>query len=171
MTADFRQELWTPEQTLVETQLGTLELERPDHFRWEYQGPSKLTIVADGKKLWMYDVDLAQVTVAPLDESVASSPARLLSSGGAVRDGFNVVDTYARDGLEWVKLTPKAAGGDFSSIAIGFHDRAPERLELVDGLNQVTKIELENVHVNPKIDSSEFVFQPPAGVDVIGSGG
>ena len=55
----------------------------------------------------MYDVELAQVTVAPLDESVGSSPAMLLSGDRRVRDGFDVVQHYSLDGLDWVKLAPK----------------------------------------------------------------
>ena len=66
----------------------------------------------------------------------------LLSGDRSVRDGFDVVETYTVDGLDWVKLEPKAAGTDFTSVLIGFNGTAPQRLELVDGLNQVTRIEL-----------------------------
>ena len=45
------------------------------------------------------------------------------------------------------------------------------QLELVDGLNQVTRIELENLAVNPDVADSTFEFKPPAGVDVIGGEG
>lgn len=170
LTADFRQELWSADQRLLETQTGTLSLERPNRFRWKYAQPNELLVVADGKKVWMYDVELAQVTVTPLDDSIASSPALLLSGDRSVRDGFDVVQTFAGDGLNWVKLAPKVTGGDFSSVSIGFAGKVPRRLELVDGLNQVTKIELENLVVNPALPGTEFDFTPPAGVDVIGNG-
>ena len=68
----------------------------------------------------------------------------LLSGDRSVRDGFDVVQTYNADGLDWIKLVPKNGGADFSSVLIGFKGKAPQRLELVDGLNQVTRIELEN---------------------------
>ena len=98
----------------------------------------------------MYDVELAQVTVAPLDDTVGSSPAMLLSGDRDVRDGVRRRATPTRvDGLDWVKLAPKAGGSDFTSVLIGFSGSAPRRLELVDGLNQVTRIELENLVVNP----------------------
>jgi outer membrane lipoprotein carrier protein len=168
LTADFQQALWTADQRLLETVTGTLALQRPNRFRWSYREPTELLVVADGRQIFMYDVELATVTVAPLDESIASSPAMLLSGDRGVRDGFNVVETYERDGLHWVKLEPKAAGTDFMSVLIGFNGRAPQRLELVDGLNQITRIELENVVVNPDIDGTAFEFRPPEGVDVIG---
>jgi outer membrane lipoprotein carrier protein len=171
LTADFKQELYGTDQRLLETETGTLSLERPNRFRWSYVSPTELLVVADGTKLWMYDVELSQVTVAPLDETVGSSPAMLLSGDRGVRDGFDVVQTYTRDGLDWVKLAPKAAAPDFSSVLIGFEGNAPQRLELVDGLNQVTRIELGNVVVNPDIADTVFEFRPPPGVDVIGDQG
>ena len=171
LTADFKQELYGADERLLETQAGKLSLQRPNRFRWSYAKPSELVVVADGKKLWMYDVELAQVTVSPLDDTVGSSPAMLLSGDRDVRDEFDVVETFTRDGLEWVKLAPKAGAADFRSVTIGFEGTAPRRLELVDGLNQVTRISLANVAVNPDLSDSVFEFIPPAGVDVIGGKG
>jgi outer membrane lipoprotein carrier protein len=171
LSADFRQELWTADQRLLETESGTLALERPNRFRWSYVEPVELLVVADGAQLWMYDVELEQATVAPLDESTASSPAMLLSGDQRVRDSFDVVQTYTLDGLDWVKLAPKLDGTDFTSVLIGFDGSAPQRLELVDGLNQVTRIAFENVVVNPDLADALFEFSPPNGVDVIGGEG
>ena len=168
LTASFTQRLYGADQRLLETESGTLSLERPNRFRWSYQQPTELVVVADGEKLWMYDVELAQVTVAPLDETVGSSPAMLLSGDRRVRDGFDVVKNYSADGLDWVKLEPKTDAPDFASVLIGFDGKAPQRLELVDGLNQLTRIEFANVVVNPELADGTFEFRPPAGVDVIG---
>jgi outer membrane lipoprotein carrier protein len=170
LTADFRQELWTADQRLLQTETGTLSLQRPNRFRWTYMNPTELTVVADGSKLWIYDVELEQVTVAPLDSTVGSSPAMLLSGDRNVREGFDVVQTYTLDGLDWIKLAPKAPGSDFTSVLIGFIGTAPQRLELVDGLNQVTRIEFANLAINPDLADGTFRFEPPVGVDVIGAG-
>jgi chaperone LolA len=171
LTADFTQELYSADQRLLETETGTFSLARPNRFRWSYVEPTELVVVADGEKLWMYDVELAQVTVAPLDETAASSPAMLLSGDRGIRETFNVVKTYALDGLDWVKLAPKADASDFVSVLIGFQGNAPQQLELVDGLNQVTRIQFANVVVNPELADSVFRFDPPVGVDVIGNEG
>jgi len=170
-TADFTQETYGADGRVVETDTGTLSLARPNRFRWSQTAPSELVVVADGKKLWTYDVELAQVTVAPLDDTVASSPAMLLSGGRDVRDGFEVVQTDARDGLDWVKLVPKTRGSDFTSMSIGFDGKSPRRLELVDNLNHVIRIALANVAVNPELADAVFEFKVPAGVDVIGGKG
>jgi outer membrane lipoprotein carrier protein len=170
LTADFRQELWTADQRLLETATGTLSLKRPNRFLWHYVEPIEQSVVADGQELWMYDVELAQVTVTPLEDSSTSSPAMLLSGDRAVRDGFDVVRNFSVDGLQWVELKPKLEGTDFTSVRIGFNDSTPERLELVDGLNQVTRIEFSGVVVNPDLADAVFDFEPPPGVDVIGGG-
>jgi outer membrane lipoprotein carrier protein len=171
LTADFKQELWNADQQLLQTETGSLSLKRPNRFRWTYVDPTELVVAADGAQLWIYDVELAQVTVAPFDDSVGASPAMLLSGDRNVREEFEVVQTYAADGLDWVKLVPRAGGSDFTSVLIGFSGAAPRRLELVDGLNQVTRIELDNLEINPALADDLFELDVPAGVDVIGGEG
>jgi len=95
----------------------------------------------------------------------------LLSGDRNVREEFEVVETTTADGLNWVKLAPLAGGSDFGSVLIGFSGTAPRRLELVDGLGQVTRIELDNLDVNPEIADKLFELEVPAGVDVIGGEG
>jgi outer membrane lipoprotein carrier protein len=171
LTADFKQELWTADQRLLQTETGSLSLKRPNRFRWTYVDPTELIVVANGTRLWIYDVELAQVTVAPFDNGVGASPAMLLSGDRNVRDDFEVVQTYNADGLDWVKLAPRVGGSDFVSVLLGFSGTVPRRLELVDGLNQVTRIELDRLDVNPELADDLFELDVPAGVDVIGGEG
>lgn len=175
LTASFEQELWSADQELIQTDVGSLSLERPNRFRWTYRNPNEpgnpvqLVVVADGTRLWIYDVELEQVTVTPFDD-VGTSPAMLLSGDRTVRDEFEVVATHTLDGLDWIKLEP-TGGSDFASVSIGFSGAEPRRLELVDGLGQVTRIELDDLVVNPAIDDHVFELDVPEGVDVIGGEG
>ena len=169
LTADFKQELWTDNGRLQQTDTGSLSLKRPNRFRWTYAAPSELVIVADGEKLRIYDVELKEVTVTPFDDTVGASPAVLLSGDRNVREDFEVVQSYTLDALDWVKLEPRGAS-DFSSIAIGFSGNEPRRLELVDGLGQITRIQLDNLVVNPEIADDVFKLDVPPGVDVNGEG-
>ena len=181
LQADFKQELWTGDQRLLQTDTGTLSLKRPNRFRWTYDDEpadddsaaseaAKLVVAADGTRLWIYDVELEEVTVTPFDDTVGPSPAMLLSGDRDVREEFDVVDAYAADGLDWIKLEPTGSS-DFSSVLIGFRGTEPRRLELVDGLGQVTRIELDNIVVNAQIDDSVFALDVPAGVNVVGDEG
>ncbi|HSC15641.1 MAG TPA: outer membrane lipoprotein chaperone LolA, partial [Gammaproteobacteria bacterium] len=169
LTASFKQELWTEDEQLLQTDTGTLSLKRPNRFRWTYDAPAELVIVADGAKLWIYDKELAEVTVTPFDDSVGASPAVLLSGDRNVREDFDVVRSYTLDELDWIELEPKTAS-DFSSISIGFSGNEPRRLELVDGLGQVTRVVLDDLAVNPEIADDVFHLDVPSGVDVNGEG-
>src|SRR5688500_13371700 len=42
LTANFKQELWTADQKLLQTETGTLALKRPNRFRWTYVEPTEL---------------------------------------------------------------------------------------------------------------------------------
>jgi chaperone LolA len=177
LTADFEQELWSSDQQLEQTDTGSLSMKRPNRFRWVYEAPNdegelvpSLVVGADGERLWIYDVEIAQVTVTPFDDTVGASPALLLSGDRNVRDEFEVVDAFESEGLDWIKLEP-IGSSDFSAVTIGFSGTEPRRLELVDGLGQVTRIVLDNLVVNPEIGSDVFELDVPAGVDVIGGEG
>ena len=168
LRAEFQQELWTSEGRLIETAAGTLWLKRPNRFLWNYREPFEQLVVADSENLWIYDVELGQVTVSPLNDPIAATPAMLLSGDQAVREGFDVLESFAADGIEWVRLVPKLEGTDFRNVLIGFRAGLLASLELVDGLDQVTEIEFGEVEVNPEISDDSFEFTPPEDVDVIG---
>jgi outer membrane lipoprotein carrier protein len=177
LTATFEQELWTADQKLLQKDGGSLSLKRPNRFRWTYEDPTErdedstqLVVAADGTRLWIYDVELEEITVTPFDDTVGASPAMLLSGDRSVREAFDVVDAYSFDGLDWIKLEPTGSS-DFSSVLIGFAGKEPRRLELVDGLGQVTRIALADLVVNPEIADEAFELDVPDGVHVIGGEG
>ena len=71
LTADFKQELWTRRSTAAANRDRHAVAAPPEPFPLDLRAAdASSTVVADGKKLWIYDVELAQVTVAPLDSTV-----------------------------------------------------------------------------------------------------
>lgn len=149
---------------------GTLVMQRPGRFRWDYQQPYEQQIVADGKQLWIYDVDLEQMVVKPLDEALGDTPALLLSGSGNLEERFVVEELSDADGLAWVKLTPRQPDTGFIELRLGFDTRHLRRMELTDGFEQVTRLVFSDVVYNADIDPAAFHFEPPPGVDVIGQG-
>ncbi len=55
-------------------------------------------------------------------------------------------------------------------MLIGFSGNAPRRLELVDGLNNLTRISLDNLDINPELADDVFELDVPDGVKVLGAG-
>ena len=166
--AQFSQELLDGDGNLVESASGTFSLKRPNRFLWSYAQPFEQQIVADAANVWIHDVELAQITVSPLDGAIASSPAMLLSGDGEVRDGFEVTESFRDGPIDWIRLTPRERGVDFRLVQVGFDAGELAALILVDALGQVTSIEFHDVMVNPDIEDEFFEFNPPAGTDVIG---
>jgi outer membrane lipoprotein carrier protein len=168
LQADFRQLLKDGQGRVIEESQGKLAIQRPDRFRWDYREPHEQVIVADGKKLWLYDVDLEQVTVRPMEQSLAGTPASLLSGGEGLRSNFSVQSTESKGKGTVLTLKPKRDDTDFKSVRIRFIGKELDGMELADKLGQTTTLEFTSVRRNAALDGGQFQFKPPEGVDVIG---
>ncbi len=144
-----------------------MALARPGRFRWDYREPAQL-IVSDGTTVWLYDADLAQVTVRPAAETLVGTPALLLSGQADLRAEFDVTDGGVADGLAWCLLAPKDAKSDFRELRVGIADGELRRMILVDRLGQTTRLDFDRIERNPRLDPEGFRFSPPPGVDVVG---
>ena len=170
LRAAFRQSLLTANAAEPQVSEGVLMIKRPGRFRWEYSAPTEQLVVCDGARLWMYDPDLEQVTVRPIDESLRGTPAMLLSGQATLDETFRVLESYEEGGLEWVRLEPLAGSPEFDTLVIGLEGGVLRQMELTDSLGQRTRIELTDVNVGADLDDSLFLFTPPDGADVIGQG-
>jgi len=169
MTAQFHQQLLDADGQLIQEGRGTLSIQRPDRFRWQYAEPYEQLVLGDGERLWSYDADLQQAVVRGYDDVLEASPAMLLSGARDVAELYEVAALRNEQGLEWVVLAPRARETDFKFLGLGFAGDELRRMDLIDSLDQLTRIELSEVKRNPLLDSSVFSFDPPAGVDVIES--
>ncbi len=169
LSADFVQVVRNREGQITNRATGTLSISRPNRFRWDYRDPYVQTIVADGTKLWLYDADLAQVTVRPLLSGLGSTPAMLLSGSGSVAEGFKGGPVERDAQWTWCRLTPKDRGSDFEKVSLGFNAKGElAAMELTDKLGQSTSLDFSNVRRNVSLDPALFRFEPPKGADVIG---
>ena len=87
--ADFTQVVTSPAKDgkagRSKTSSGTFAFQRPGRFKFVYQKPFEQTIVADGQTLWLYDVDLNQVTQRAQAQVLGSTPAALLTSAANLK--------------------------------------------------------------------------------------
>jgi outer membrane lipoprotein carrier protein len=169
LTAQFSQVVQDKRGQVTDRATGTLSISRPNRFRWDYREPYSQTIVADGRKLWLYDPDLEQVTVRLLEQGLGATPAMLLSGSGKVGDAFTSGPVEQRGDWTWCPLLPKQHGSDFERVSLAF-DRKNElaAMELVDKLGQTTTIEFGGLRRGVRLDDRTFNFVPPRGADVIG---
>ncbi|MCR4302076.1 MAG: outer membrane lipoprotein chaperone LolA [Sulfuricaulis sp.] len=167
-SARFKQVVLDERRNPIQESSGWLWIERPNKFRWDYEKPYRQQIVSDGKRLWIYDVGLQQVTVRTHSGGLGDTPAMLLAGKGRLNEKFTIKPLNVQNDLEWVQLTPKRKDSGYEDIRIGFTQGKLRALEMVDGFGHVTRVTLESPKENARIDSSRFSFTPPEGVDVVG---
>ncbi|MGO4220357.1 outer membrane lipoprotein chaperone LolA [Lysobacter sp. TAF61] len=171
LSGQFTQEVFDPSGKSKEKSSGEVALSAPRLFRWEYVKPYAQLIVADGKKVWVHDPDLDQVTVRPQGEEEQNNPLSALIDPSKLDAQFNVKELGAVDGLEWLSLTPKGDGeSSFRSARLGFGPTGLVKMQVVDALGQRTEISFSGWKRNPAFAAGTFRFTPPKGVDVIGGG-
>lgn len=171
LDGQFTQQVYDSQGNLKETSSGEVQLSVPRLFRWEYVKPYPQVIVADGEKVWIYDPDLAQVTVRPQGVQEQSSPLAALIEPARLDAMFVVEEAGKTDGLEWLGLAPKQGQEtSFQSARLGFDGGKLVKMEVVDLIGQRTKIEFSGWERNPGFAAGTFKYTPPKGVDVIGEG-
>jgi outer membrane lipoprotein carrier protein len=171
LRADFIQRVFDERSQLVQSSSGQMLMQKPGKFRWDYRTPAGQVIVADGERLWTYDVDLAQVTVRKLDQALSSTPLALLSGAAPIEDSFAVGNVRQQDGLNWYDLTPRQPQPEFRLLRVAFKGDALVSLELEDGFGQRTRLDFQKLERNPALDPTLLKFTPPPGVDVVGDAG
>jgi outer membrane lipoprotein carrier protein len=171
-TADFTQSVEDAHHQPAGKGHGRMVIVRPGRFRWESapEGAADAVqlLVADGRNLWFYDVDLQQATVRPQQDALPQSPAMLLAGGADLRAAFTIKSTGKRDGLEWTSAQPKDPRSDFREALFGFKGTELQRLVITDKLGQTSTLTFTAVRRNAPVDAAVTQFTPPKGVDVIG---
>ena len=176
--ADFTQIVTPPSRDgqapRIKTSTGTFEFSRPGQFRFVYRKPFEQTIVADGQTLWLYDVDLNQVTARKQDQVLNSTPAALIASASdlkALQADFTLTAEPAKDGvkdgIEWVSATPKSKDNQVQTVRIGFRAGVLAVLEILDSFGQKSRMNFTAFTANAPLDATTFQFKPPAGADVV----
>lgn len=170
-SASFEQKVVDENMKLLEASSGEFSIERPGKFRWHYTNPSEQLIIGDGKQVWIYDVELEQITHRQSDAAVSQTPAMLLSGEGDLGENFILEDAGQYDGMDWVRMIPKSKDSGFTDVRIGFAGGKLQLLEMKDSFGQSTRMTFSNIVENIDIPEEKFRFAPPPGVDVIEEAG
>lgn len=153
--------------TRLQESTGEMSLKRPGQFRWHTDKPMEQLLVSNGEKIWLYDPDLEQVTIRKLDKRLTHTPALLLSGSlASINENFEVSHREVGEIADFT-LKPKAKDSLFGSLRLSFRDGLINDMQLVDNVGQRTNIQFSAVKLNPPLSADLFVFEPPAGADVI----
>ncbi|HCR96762.1 MULTISPECIES: outer membrane lipoprotein chaperone LolA [Halomonas] len=165
--ATFEQQILDGSGQRLQSARGEMWLSRPGMLRWEVEAPYTQVVVSDGNDVYLYDPDLEQVTVQPMDDRVTHTPALLLS--GSINDltaSYDVV--YEQESGEDVfTLIPSSADTLFEELSMVFDNDTLTELWMMDSTGQKTLIRFSDITQNGSIDRGLFNFEIPEGTDVI----
>lgn len=169
LDGQFTQKVYDGGGKLKETSNGRVALSAPRLFRWEYNKPYEQLIVADGKRVWVYDPDLQQATVREQGIEEENSPLAALIDPGKLDKQFNVAETAAQGGVQWLTLTPRQEGdASFQTARLAFTGGQLVKMEVKDAVGQRTEISFAGWKRNPSFAAGTFKYAPGKGVDVVG---
>jgi outer membrane lipoprotein carrier protein len=167
MRAHFTQRVVDTKGTQVQTTNGQMALQRPGRFRWDTQSTGQ-QIIADGKKVWVYDPDLQQVMVQKQDMNSQQSPAQLLSgSVMSLTSKFKITQLNSKDKGLWFELKPLYKDAPFQSVQLHFVKGQLQNMNLSDSLGHTSHLTFTQVETKKTLPASLFRFRVPVGVDVV----
>lgn len=165
--ATFEQQILDGSGERLQNARGEMWLSRPGMLRWEVEAPYSQIVVSDGDDVYLYDPDLEQVTVQPMDNRVSHTPALLLS--GSANELTASYDVYheQENSDDIFTLIPTSADTLFEELNMVFDGDTLTELWMMDSTGQRTAIMFSDITRNGAIDDSLFDFQVPEGTDVI----
>ncbi|WCP66205.1 outer membrane lipoprotein chaperone LolA [Vibrio tubiashii] len=161
-SADFSQQLISPEGDVVMEGEGNVEIARPSLFRWTTTTPDENVLVSDGKSLWYYSPFIEQVSIYWQEQATEQTPFVLLTRNRASDwDNYNVEqngDTFT--------LTPSAVDSNQGQFKLKIDAKgAVQGFSVVEQDGQQSNFVFNNI-VLSKPKSERFTFVVPEGVEV-----
>ena len=169
--ADFEQVVVGAGGRTLQSSRGTVHVARPGRLRWEVVAPYPQLILSDGADLILFDPDLAQATVQPLAEAPRDTPGRLLTGELDELERLFEVAEDSDDASEGFVLWPRGDDSLFDHIRLEFSGPLLAGIDIVDHLDQRTRVRFRNQTLSPAIGPGLFEFVIPDGVDVLRDAG
>lgn len=164
----FEQQVFNTDGSLREQTTGSVAMQAPHLFRWQYEQPYEQLVVADGSHVWLHDIDLEQVTVRRQADQEAQSPLVVLTDPASLDRRYTVTELGEIDGVHWLRLEPSGEESEFRHVELGLGAAGLERMHLEDMLGGRSLFTFSDWQRNPEHPPQRFRFVPPDGVDVIG---
>ncbi|EGR1597044.1 TPA: outer membrane lipoprotein chaperone LolA [Vibrio parahaemolyticus] len=161
-SADFSQQVISPEGETVMEGEGTVEIARPSLFRWSTTFPDENLLVSDGKTLWYYSPFIEQVSIYWQEQATEQTPFVLLTRNRA-RDWDNY--KISQKGNEFT-LIPTAVDSTQGQFQINIDAKGVVKgFNVIEQDGQKGLFTFSNVKLGkPKAD--RFTFTVPKGVEV-----
>ena len=101
-------------------------------FRWQVDDPYPQIIVADAALLKIYDPDLEQLTIRPMDEALNDTPISLLSRDAIALSGDFEISLVPEEDGELFIVVPRSSETLYAEIRLSFIDETFAGLAILD---------------------------------------
>lgn len=172
ITADFVQTYLAT--GMKQTESGTLWMKKPGLMYWEYRAPEAKFFYADGRRTYLYVPEDRQVMVRSFTaEDLYNTPLEFLLGKGDILRSFDAlpegeIKPVSGDTV-MVRLVPKAANSDYSSLVLEIDRRTFDlrRLVIRERTGNLSEFAFTDMRTNLKIKNSRFHFEIPRGVEIV----
>ena len=169
--ADFKQTYTYKIYGRKKVSTGKVYFKKPAKMRWDYEMPTQRVFVADGKTLWVYEPEEAQVFKRALSSAQLPIALRFMRGDAQLDQEFNIKDLtpIKEEGVIKLKLSPKSPSPDFETLELSVDplNGQVRSSALVDPTGNINRIDFVAVKVNQALPNNGFSFTPPEGVRII----
>ncbi|EGQ7969696.1 outer membrane lipoprotein chaperone LolA [Vibrio cholerae] len=161
-SANFNQQVLSPEGKVILTGNGKVDIARPSLFRWETQAPDENLLVSDGTTLWHFDPFVEQVTLYRAEEALEQTPFVLLTRNKASDwDAYHVEEKG-----DVFTLTPTALDSNQGRFQITISEKGVvQGFKVIEQDGQQSEFIFNKVK-QQKPNASVFNYKVPKGVEV-----
>jgi outer membrane lipoprotein carrier protein len=161
-SAEFSQQIISPDGDIVMEGEGNVDIARPSQFRWETTFPDENSLISDGETLWYYSPFIEQVSVYWQEQAVEQTPFVLLTRNvESDWDNYSVSQQNDR-----FTLTPTAVDSTQGQFQIDINmDGIVQGFNVIEQDGQRGLFVFKNVKLE-RPSTEKFTFVTPEGVEV-----
>jgi outer membrane lipoprotein carrier protein len=167
ISSSFTQLTLNNHSKIIEKSEGKVLLKKPNSVYWHTILPNEQIIIKNNTKLWIYDVDLEQVTIQNIKSIQQFNILNLLLDNDFnYNEHFNI-SLLKQNKIKKYILKPIVGNFDFSRLVIIFDHNKLNALEIYDNFDSKIDIKFSKIKYNLTIPDKKFSYKVSDGVDVI----
>ena len=164
MDASFIQKTMDMKNHRVINSKGIVQIQKPNLFKWKTTSPNEQEIFSDGKRIWIYDIDLDQVLIKKISNDITELPYLILLSTNEKNINKSFIVTKKDKNTYLLK---NIDNGVLKSIKIIFNNEDKlKSLHVLTYMNQLTKIFFYDIS-DAKSNKNIITLDLPKNIDVI----
>ncbi len=161
-SAQFTQEVVSPDNDILMQGEGKVEIARPSLFRWTLSTPDEELMLSDGKALWYYSPFIEQVSIFDAQTAIEQTPFVLLTRNKPA-DWERYTITQEQDRFV---VTPTAADSTQGQFYIDINEQGEvQGFSVVEQDGQRSHFMFSQFK-GQKPAGERFVFVVPDGVEI-----